>query len=143
MTPKTNRKAKVTTNKRGREIEQESPSSPLPAPKKGVDMISWGQNSNTTDEIKSQTEGKIRFEISVAIHTLENPDEVTPPPHVTPYNPNIKPPYVNISNFKRKSKKTKIRELLEKPTQKKDRMHTLNRNLSGGQIHYRPALTKR
>ena len=66
MTPKTNRKAKVTTNKRGREIEQESPSSPLPAPKKGVDMISWGQNSNTTDEIKSQTEGKIRFEISVA-----------------------------------------------------------------------------
>ncbi|KAF3543077.1 hypothetical protein DY000_02007572 [Brassica cretica] len=29
-------------------------------------MISWGQNSNTTDEIKSQTEGKIRFEISVA-----------------------------------------------------------------------------
>ena len=82
-------------------------------------MISWGQNSNTTDEIKSQTEGKIRFEISVAIRTFENPDEVTPPPRVTPYNPNTKPPYVKISNFKRKNKMTKIRELLEKPTQKK------------------------
>ncbi|KAG2266266.1 hypothetical protein Bca52824_073345 [Brassica carinata] len=76
---KTNDEAKVPTNKRGREIEQESPSSPPPAPKKRVDMISWGQNSNTTDEIKSQTEGKLRCEISVAIRTLENPDEVTPP----------------------------------------------------------------
>ncbi|KAF3577130.1 hypothetical protein DY000_02031635 [Brassica cretica] len=94
MTPKSNRKAKFPTNKRGREIEHESPSSPPPAPKKRVDMISWGQNSNTTDEIKSQTEGKICFEISVAILTLENPDEVTPPPRVTPYNPNTKPPYV-------------------------------------------------
>ncbi|KAG2249634.1 hypothetical protein Bca52824_089262 [Brassica carinata] len=80
VTPKSHQKAKVPTNKRGREIEQESPSSPPPAPKKRVDMISWGQNSNTTDEIKSQTEGKIRFEISVAIRTLENPDEVTPLP---------------------------------------------------------------
>ncbi|WZZ51363.1 uncharacterized protein LOC125585930 [Brassica napus] len=119
MTPKSNRKAKFPTNKRGREIEHESPSSPPPAPKKRVDMISWGQNNNTTDEIKSQTEGKICFEISVAILTLENPDEVTPPPRVTPYNPNTKPPYVKISNFKRKNKMAKIRELLEKPTQKK------------------------
>ncbi|KAF3488119.1 hypothetical protein F2Q69_00054472 [Brassica cretica] len=129
MTPKSNRKAKVPTNKRGREIEQESSSSPPPAPKKRVNMISWGQNSNTTDEIKSQTERKIRFEISVVIRTLENHDEVTPPPRVTPYNPKTKPPYVKISNFKRKNKMTKICELLEKPTQKKDRMQTLNRNM--------------
>ena len=106
-------------------------------------MISWGQDSNTTDEIKSQTKGKIRFEISVAVRTLENPDEVTPPPRVPSYNPNTKPPYIKISNFKRKNKMTKIHELLEEPTQKKDRMQTLNRNMSGGQIHYRPALTKR
>ncbi|KAG2278475.1 hypothetical protein Bca52824_061030 [Brassica carinata] len=121
MTPKSNQKAKVPTNKRGREIEQEPPSSPPPAPKKRVDMISWGQNSNTTDEIKSQTEGKLRCEISVEIRTLENPDEVTPPPpRVTPYNPNTKPPYVKISNFKRKNKITKIRELFEKKLQRKD-----------------------
>ncbi|KAF2564207.1 hypothetical protein F2Q70_00015199 [Brassica cretica] len=37
-------------------------------------MISWGPNNNATDEIKSQTEEKIRFEITVAIRTLENPD---------------------------------------------------------------------
>ncbi|XP_048623911.1 uncharacterized protein LOC125592631 [Brassica napus] len=123
-----NRKTKALTNKRGREIEHESP---------------WGQNSNTTDEIKSQTEGKIRFEISVAIRTLENPDEVTPPPCVTPYNQNTKPPSVKISNFKRKNKMTKTRELLEKPIQKQDIMQTLNRNLSRGQSHYQPALTKR
>ncbi|KAG2266457.1 hypothetical protein Bca52824_073536 [Brassica carinata] len=79
------------------------------------------KNSNTTDEIKSQTEGEIRFEISVAIRTLENPDVVTPPPRVTPYNPNTKPPSVKISNFKRKNKMTKIRELLEKSIQKQDR----------------------
>ncbi|KAF3589377.1 hypothetical protein F2Q69_00030656 [Brassica cretica] len=83
MTPKPNRKSKVSTNKRGREIEQESPSSPPPAPKKRVDMISWGPSNNETNETKSQTEGKIRFEISVAIRTLENPDEATPPPRVT------------------------------------------------------------
>ncbi|KAF2547902.1 hypothetical protein F2Q70_00022598 [Brassica cretica] len=131
MTPKPNQKSKVSTNKRGREIEQESPSSPPPAPKKRVDMISWGPSNNATNETKSQTEGKIRFEISVAIRTLENPDEATPPPRVTQYNPNTKPPCVKIYNFKRKNKMTKIRELLEKPIQKKDRMQTLNRNLSG------------
>ncbi|XP_013673588.2 uncharacterized protein LOC106377920 [Brassica napus] len=74
VTAKSNRKAKFSTNKRGRETEQESPSSPPPAPKKRVDMISWGPNNNATDEIKSQTEGKIRFEITVAIRTLENPN---------------------------------------------------------------------
>ncbi|KAF3550740.1 hypothetical protein DY000_02003402 [Brassica cretica] len=132
VTPKVNRKAKATTNKRGREVEQESPNSPPPAPKKRVDMISWGQNSNATYEIKKQTEGKIRFEISVAIRTLENPDEVTPPPCITPYNPNTKPPSIKVTNFKRKNKMTKIREQLEKPIQKQDRMQTLNRNLSGG-----------
>ncbi|KAF2604955.1 hypothetical protein F2Q70_00027105 [Brassica cretica] len=55
-------------------------------------MISWGRSNNTTNETKSQTEGKIRFEISVAIRTLENPDEATPPPRVTQYNPNTNPP---------------------------------------------------
>ncbi|WZZ70443.1 hypothetical protein YC2023_081813 [Brassica napus] len=70
VTPKSNRKAKATTNKRGREIEQESPNYLPPAPNKRVDMISWGQNSNATDEVKNQTEGKICFEISVAIRTL-------------------------------------------------------------------------
>ncbi|KAG2276578.1 hypothetical protein Bca52824_059133 [Brassica carinata] len=106
-------------------------------------MISWGLNCNATDEIKNQTEGKIRFEISVAIRTLKNPDEVTPPPCITPYSPNTKPPSVKVSNFKRKNKMTKIRELLEKPIQKQDRMQTLNHNLSGGQRNYQPALTKR
>ncbi|KAF3537015.1 hypothetical protein F2Q69_00023049 [Brassica cretica] len=46
-------------------------------------MISWGPNSNTTDEIKSQTKGKICVEVTVAIHTLEKPDEATTPPSVT------------------------------------------------------------
>ena len=91
-------------------------------------MISWGPNNNATDEIKSQTEGKIRFEITVAIRTLENPDEATLPPSITQYNPNIKSHCVKIPNFKRNKKMTKIRELLEKPTalqiQKKDRMQT-------------------
>ncbi|KAF2608562.1 hypothetical protein F2Q68_00043214 [Brassica cretica] len=115
VTPKSNRKTKVSTNKRGRETEQESPSSPPPAPKKRVDMISWGPNTNATDGIRSQTEGKIRFEITVAIRTLENPDEAYPPPSIAQYNPNMKPPCGKIPNFKRKNKITKIRELLEKP----------------------------
>ncbi|KAF2567899.1 hypothetical protein F2Q70_00027814 [Brassica cretica] len=100
VTPKSNRKAKVSTKKRGMETERESPSSPPPAPKKRVDMISWGPNNNATDEIKSQTEGKIRFEITVAIHTLENPDEATIPPSITQYNTNIKSPCGKIPNFK-------------------------------------------
>ncbi|KAF2549976.1 hypothetical protein F2Q68_00033822 [Brassica cretica] len=41
-TPKTNRKIKGSSNKRNREPEPGSPSSPPPAPKKRVDMISWG-----------------------------------------------------------------------------------------------------
>ena len=84
--------AKIPTNKRGREIEQGSPSSPPPAPKKRVDMISWGPNNNTTDEIKSQTEGKIHFEITISIRTLEKIDETTPPPSITKYNPDTEPP---------------------------------------------------
>ncbi|KAG2288460.1 hypothetical protein Bca52824_048064 [Brassica carinata] len=82
MTPKSNRKAKSPTNKQGREIEQESPSSPPPAPNKRVDMISWGQNGNSTYETKSQT------------------DEDTPPPQVMKYNPNTRPPSMRFSNFK-------------------------------------------
>ena len=70
VTPKSNRKAKVSSNKRGREIETESPSSPPTAPKKRVDIISWETNNNTTDEIKSKTEGKICVEVTVAIRTL-------------------------------------------------------------------------
>ena len=110
-------------------------------------MISWGPNNNATDKIKSQTKGKIRFEITVANRTLETPDEATLPPSIYQYNRNIKSPSGKIPNFKRKNKMTKIRELLEKPTalqiHKKDRMQTLNRNLSGGHRHYRPALTKK
>ena len=102
--------AKIPTNKRGREIEQGSPSSPPPAPKKRVDMISWGPNNNATNEIKSQTEGKIRFKNTVAIRTLENPDEATLPPSITQYNSNIKSPCGKIPNFKRKNKMTKICE---------------------------------
>ncbi|XP_013751672.1 uncharacterized protein LOC106454036 [Brassica napus] len=102
LTPKSNQKTKVPTNKRGREIEQESPSSPPPAPKKRVDIISWGQNSKATDEIKSQTEGKIRFEIAVAIRTLEKTDEDTPPSQVMKYNQNTRPPSMRFFNFKRK-----------------------------------------
>ncbi|KAF3607026.1 hypothetical protein DY000_02047444 [Brassica cretica] len=79
-------------------------------------MISWGPNNNSTDEIKSQTEGKIRFEITVAIRTLEKTDEITPPLSVTQYNPNTEFPHGKISNFKRKNKMTKIRELLESGT---------------------------
>ncbi|KAF3569551.1 hypothetical protein DY000_02016020 [Brassica cretica] len=83
VTPKSNRKDKFPTNKIGREIEQESPSSPPPAPKKRVDMILWGLNNNATDEIKSHTEGKIRFEITIAIRTLEKTDAATSLPGVT------------------------------------------------------------
>ena len=116
MTPKSNLKAKVSTNKRGRETKPESSSSPPPAPKKRVDMILWGPNSNTTDEIKSQTEGNIFIEVMVAIRTLEKPDEATPPPSVTQYNPNTESPCGKIPNFKRKNKMTKIGKLLEKST---------------------------
>ncbi|KAF3604931.1 hypothetical protein DY000_02049872 [Brassica cretica] len=90
-------------------------------------MISWGPNNNATDKIKSQTEGKIRFEITIAIHTLENTDEATPPPSVTQYNPDIESPRGKIPNFKRKNKMTKIRELLEKtdrPTDSEKRQNT-------------------
>ena len=72
-TPKSNRKVKVSSNKRSREIEPESPSSPPPAPKKRVDMISWGPNSNATNEIESQNKGEICVEITVAIRALETP----------------------------------------------------------------------
>ncbi|KAF3521513.1 hypothetical protein F2Q69_00045953 [Brassica cretica] len=116
VTPKPNRKAKVSTNKRGRETEPESPISPPPAPKKRVDMISWGRNSNTTNEIKNQSEGKICIEVTVAIRTLEKSDEATPPPSVTQYNPNTESPCGKIPNFKRKNKMTKIRKQLENPT---------------------------
>ena len=70
---------------------------------------------HATDEIRSQTEGKIHFEITVVICTLENPDEATPSPIIVQYNPNMKPPCGKIPNFKRKNKMTKIRKLLEKP----------------------------
>ena len=78
-------------------------------------MILWGLNNNATDEIKSHTEGKIRFEITIAIRTLEKTDEATSPPSVTQYNPDTESPRGKIPNFKRKNKMTKIRELLEKP----------------------------
>ncbi|KAF3512246.1 hypothetical protein F2Q69_00006249 [Brassica cretica] len=92
-TPKANQKTKGSSNKRGRETEQESPSSPPPAPKKIIDMISWGPKSHTPNKIKGQTEGNICIDITVAIRTLENLNEATPPPSVTQYNPNAKSPF--------------------------------------------------
>ena len=89
-------------------------------------MISWGPNSNASNEIESKTERKICVKIRVAIHALENPNEATPPPSVPQYNPSMKFPFRKIPNFKRKHKMTKIFELLEKPMapqiQKKDSM---------------------
>ncbi|KAF3518754.1 hypothetical protein DY000_02058486 [Brassica cretica] len=79
-------------------------------------MISWGRNSNTTNGIKNQSEGKICIEVMVAIRTLEKSDEATPPPSVTQYNPNTESPCGKIPNFKRKNKMTKICKQLENPT---------------------------
>ncbi|KAF2563722.1 hypothetical protein F2Q70_00017176 [Brassica cretica] len=58
-TPKTNRKIKGSSNKRNRETELKSPSSPPPAPKKRVDMISWGSKRDIPNKIEGQTEGKV------------------------------------------------------------------------------------
>ncbi|KAF2538901.1 hypothetical protein F2Q68_00021352 [Brassica cretica] len=101
-TPKSNRKAKGSSNKRSRETEPESPSSPPPAPKKRVDMISWGSESHTPNRIDGQTEGRVCIDITVAIRTLENLNEATPPHSITRYNPNAGSPFRKIPNFKRK-----------------------------------------
>ncbi|XP_013617616.1 PREDICTED: uncharacterized protein LOC106324141 [Brassica oleracea var. oleracea] len=145
-TPKSNRKAKGSSNKRGRESEPEPPSSPPPAPKKRVDMILWGSESHTPNRIEGQTKGRVCIDITVAVRTLKHLNEATPP-SITRYNPNAGSPFRKIPNFKRKQKMARIRELLERPIapqiQKKDIMRTLNRNMSGGQRHYRPTPTKR
>ncbi|KAF2604454.1 hypothetical protein F2Q70_00026434 [Brassica cretica] len=132
-TPKSHRKTKGSSNKRSWETEPESPSSPPPAPKKRVDMISWGSESHTPNRIEGNTEGRVCIDITAAIRTLENLNEATPPPSITRYNPNAGSPFRKIPNFKRKQKMVRIRELLERPIapqiQKKDSMRTLNRNL--------------
>ena len=83
----------------------------------------------------------------IAVRTLENLNESTPPPSITRYNPNMGSPFWKTPNFKRKQKMARIRELLERPTapriQKKDITRTLNRNLSGGKRQYQPTLTRR
>ncbi|KAF3537826.1 hypothetical protein F2Q69_00024959 [Brassica cretica] len=53
-TPKSNQKAKGSLNKRSRETEPESPSSPPPMLKTRVDMISWGSESHTPNRIEGQ-----------------------------------------------------------------------------------------
>ncbi|XP_013658589.1 uncharacterized protein LOC106363389 [Brassica napus] len=57
VTPNSSRKIKASTNKRGRETEQKSPSSPPPALKKRVDMISW----DITQPTKSGVRPKGRY----------------------------------------------------------------------------------
>ncbi|XP_013669173.2 uncharacterized protein LOC106373560 [Brassica napus] len=125
-TPKSHRKTKGSSNKRSWETEPETPSSPLPAPKKRVDMISWGSESHTPNRIEEQTEERVCINITVAIRTLENLNEATPPPSITRYNPNAGSPFRKIPYFKRKQKMVRIRELLERPIapqiQKKDNM---------------------
>ncbi|KAF3564975.1 hypothetical protein DY000_02014202 [Brassica cretica] len=49
---------------------------------------------------QSQIEGKICFEITVAIRTLEKTDEATPPPSVNHYNPNTESPRGKIPSSK-------------------------------------------
>lgn len=135
--------------KRGRasETEQESPSSPPSTLEKRVDMISWGPNNNTTNEIKNQTEGKICAEVTVVIRTLEKPDETTPPPSVTQYNPNTESPCEKNPQLQAKEQYDQnsqaTRETNYPTNSKKDRIQTLNQYLSRGQMHYRPALTKK
>ena len=58
VNPKSNRKTKGPLNKRSRETEPESPSSPPPAPKKRVDMISWGQKTIHLTESRNKPKGK-------------------------------------------------------------------------------------
>ncbi|XP_013673412.1 uncharacterized protein LOC106377701 [Brassica napus] len=70
-TPKTNRKTKGSSNQRNRESELESPSSPLPAPKKRV-VISWGPKCDIPNKIEGQTERKMCIDITIAICTLED-----------------------------------------------------------------------
>ena len=65
-------------------------------------MISWGPNNNATDEIKSQTEGKFCFEITIAIRTLEKIDEATPPPSFTQNNPGTESPREKNPKFQTK-----------------------------------------
>ncbi|KAL0828210.1 hypothetical protein Bca101_051888 [Brassica carinata] len=125
-TPKSNQKAKGSLNKRSKETEPESPSSPPPMLKTRVDMISWGSESHTPNRIEGQTEGRVCIDITVAIRTLENLNEATPPPSITRYNPIAGSPFRKTLNFKRKQKIAIIHELLERPIapqiQKKDSM---------------------
>ena len=96
ITKKTNRKINGSTNNINRETELESPSSPPPAPKKRVDMISWGPKRNIPNKIEGQTEGKVCIDITVAICTLEDLNRASPPQ----YNPNTKTPFSKIPKLK-------------------------------------------
>ncbi|XP_013594409.1 PREDICTED: uncharacterized protein LOC106302446 [Brassica oleracea var. oleracea] len=128
-TPKTNRKIKGSSNKRNRETDSESHSSPPQAPKKRVDMISWGLKCHIPNKIEGQAEGKLCINITVAICTLENLNGASPPSNVSHYNPNTKSPFRKISNFKRKPTLAKIRELLEKPIAPQTRKKTARERL--------------
>ena len=66
-TPKSNQKNKGSSNKRSRETVPESPSSPPPASKKRVDMISWGSENHTPNRIKGQTKGRVCIDITVIV----------------------------------------------------------------------------
>ncbi|KAF2611864.1 hypothetical protein F2Q70_00011549 [Brassica cretica] len=97
-TPKTNGKTKGASNKRIRETEPESPSSPPPAPKKRVDMMSWGPKRDTPNEIRNQTERKVGVDITIAIRNLGDLDRVPSPQ----YNkPETKDHFKKIPNHKR------------------------------------------
>ena len=63
-------------------------------------MISWGQKNDIPEEIEGHTAGKVCIDITVAIRTLENLDKASPPSSVLQYNPNVKSPFREISNFK-------------------------------------------
>ncbi|XP_013617903.1 PREDICTED: uncharacterized protein LOC106324487 [Brassica oleracea var. oleracea] len=72
-TPKSNQKAKGSLNKRSRETEPESPSSPPPMLKTRVDMISWGSESHTPNRIEGQTEGRENPQLQAKAEDGHNP----------------------------------------------------------------------
>ncbi|KAF3565401.1 hypothetical protein DY000_02014126 [Brassica cretica] len=78
-------------------------------------MISWGSKNHTPDRIEKHTEGKVRIDITIAVRTLENFNEATPPPNITRYNPNGGSPFRKNPNLKRELKMARIRDLLERP----------------------------
>ncbi|KAF3541611.1 hypothetical protein F2Q69_00024073 [Brassica cretica] len=85
-------------------------------------MISWGSKSHTPNKIEGQTKGRVCIDITIAIRTLENLNEATPPPSVTQYNPNVKLPFRKISNFSDGQNPRTARKTDSPQIQKKDSM---------------------